>query len=179
MGDWVYLKLRPYRQKSVAKRRNDKLPQCYFGLYQIISRLGRLAYKLQLPYHSQIHPMFRISQLKKAVPATYTPQELPAILTRSLEWATKPEKLLDIRKSISGQGAEVLVQWSGLPLIEATWESLAELVNQFPAFNLEDKVSLLWGSIERLRIAMAFMRKKMRTKGRKGRAMEMVQMKSG
>lgn len=36
VGDWVYLKLRPYRQSSVAYIKNDKLFQRYFGPYQIM-----------------------------------------------------------------------------------------------------------------------------------------------
>lgn len=114
---------------------------------------------LKLPDHGNIHPVFHISQLKKVVPASYTPQVLPKILIPSLEWATEPEKLLDIKNSENGGGAEVLVQWVELPALESTWEPLTTLVQQFPNFGLEDKVSLLRGSIDRLRVPLACMRK--------------------
>jgi len=113
--DLVYLKLRPYWQNSVALRRNEKLSQRYFGPYPFLARIGRVAYKLQLPAQSHIHLVFHVSQLKKAVPKSYPTQELPTILTPTLEWATAPGRLLDIRQSTRGDGTEVLVQWDGLP----------------------------------------------------------------
>ena len=172
VDDWVYLKLRPYRQGSLALRRNEKLSQRYYGPYQVISRIGSVAYKLKLPEHSRIHPVFHVSQLKEAVPPAFAPQELPRVLTPGLEWASEPEKLLDIRKSETTEGAEVLVQWSGLSVSEATWEPLVVLVKQFPLFDLEDKINLLRGSIDRLRVPLADVRRRMRSGGRKARAFE-------
>lgn len=40
VGEEVFLKLRPYRQRSLAQRRNEKLAPKYFGSYEIIERVG-------------------------------------------------------------------------------------------------------------------------------------------
>ena len=49
VGDLVYLKLQPYSQKSLAKRRNEKLSQRYYGPFPIEARVGTVAYQLTFP----------------------------------------------------------------------------------------------------------------------------------
>ena len=66
-GEYVFVKLQPYRQSSVALRRNQKLSMKYFGPFKIIERVGPVAYKLQLPDTARIHPIFHISLLKKCI----------------------------------------------------------------------------------------------------------------
>lgn len=68
VGDWVYLKAQPYRLRSLAQRRNEKLPPRYYGPFQILDRIGEVAYKLQLPSTSKIYVVFQI-KLKKVVPS--------------------------------------------------------------------------------------------------------------
>lgn len=97
LGDWLYMKLRLYRQITVAQRRNEKLAPCFFGPFQVTQRIGKVAYKLQLPKDSSIHPVFHIFQLKPALPSSFQAQSLPAILNSNLEWDTKPEDILAIR----------------------------------------------------------------------------------
>ncbi|KAL3534920.1 hypothetical protein ACH5RR_003381 [Cinchona calisaya] len=65
--DWVVLKLQPYKQQSVAVRKSLKLTSKYFGPYQVIKKVGSIAYKLQPLESSRIHPMFHISFLKRQV----------------------------------------------------------------------------------------------------------------
>jgi hypothetical protein len=68
VGDWVYVKLQPHIQQSVQRCSNNKLSYKYFGPYLVLQRMGAVAYKLQLPASSQIHPVIHVSQLKKALP---------------------------------------------------------------------------------------------------------------
>lgn len=64
LGDLVFVKLRPYRQHSLARHRFQKLSKRYFGPYKLLRQIGPVAFELELPPHSKIHPVFHVSQLK-------------------------------------------------------------------------------------------------------------------
>ena len=144
VGSFVYLKLQPYRQRSLARTPCEKLAARYYGPYQVVERIGEVAYKLALPPTSKIHPVFHVSQLKPAVGHIQQPSQLPEQLNHDLELLVEPEALLDVRYGTPGhvKPLEVLIKWKHLPEIEATWEDLAALDQRFPSFHLEDKVKL-------------------------------------
>ena len=61
--EWVWLRLQSYRQQSVERRTSPKLTPRYFGPYQILRRIGMMAYEFRLPTTSKIHLVFHASLL--------------------------------------------------------------------------------------------------------------------
>lgn len=49
VGDLVYIKLRPYHLRTLARKPNEKLGPKYFGPFEVIKLIGPMAYRLQLP----------------------------------------------------------------------------------------------------------------------------------
>lgn len=131
VGDWVFLKLQPYVQSSLIKRANHKLYFRYFGPYQILEKIGQMAYKLLLPDSTSIHSVFHVSLLKKAVDdLSQVSDELPA-QTDTLQF---PVKVLHRRIQTKDERtmSQVLVQWSSWPQALATWENEFVLREKFP-----------------------------------------------
>lgn len=93
MGDWVYLKLQPYVQTSLAHRANQKLAFKFFGPFQVVEWVNDVAYRLQLLDTSMIHPVFHVSQLKTTVPSSHTVAGLP----HALDGPQVPVKILQRR----------------------------------------------------------------------------------
>jgi len=85
IGDFVYLKLHPYRMKSLATIPNQKLAARFYGTFEVFERVGAVAYKLSLPETSKIHPVFHVSLLKQSIGFSLEPQPLPATLTKEGE----------------------------------------------------------------------------------------------
>ena len=140
VGDLVFLKLRPYRQKTMAHRSNQKLSPRFYGPFRISDKVGHVAYRLQLPNTTQIHPIFHVSQLKQAIGYSTPLLQLPPQLNDNLEMIVEPKTILGTRHI--SNGLEVLIKWQGLPNHEASWEPLEVIQHQFPTFHIEDKVFL-------------------------------------
>jgi len=151
VGDWVFLKLHPYRQQSVVRRVCKKLASRYYGPYQIAERIGAVAYKLKLPTQARIHPVFHVSLLKKKIGDEVVESiELPP-MSAAGEMLIEPEAVLDTRwiKKGSRFVEEILVKWKHLQNDDATWEDAVALRERFQNLNLEDKVPLKEGGIDK------------------------------
>ena len=51
--------------KQVKKA--NKLSPKYYGPYKVLQKIGTMAYKLELPASSRVHPIFHVSCLKKVI----------------------------------------------------------------------------------------------------------------
>ena len=115
VGDYVYLRLQPFCQMSIRTRGHMKLSSRFYGPYQIVERLVKLAYRLALPDHSRIHPIFRVSQLKKKLGALdRVANELP-LMKDDGHLQLEPIQILDFcwRKVGKKVLQDALVHWSG------------------------------------------------------------------
>ena len=66
VGDWVFLRLQPYKKMFLKQAKKDnKLSPKYYGPYKVLQNIGTMAYKLELPASLQVHPVFHVSCLKK------------------------------------------------------------------------------------------------------------------
>ena len=60
--------MQPYKQVSLEKLNKDnKLAPKYYGPYKVLHKIGSMAYKLELPETSWVHPIFHVSSLKKVI----------------------------------------------------------------------------------------------------------------
>ena len=96
-----------------------------------------MAFKLQLPEDSKIHPVFHISQLRKHVgtrPAQSTLPEVDGVGKITAE----PVVVLDHKLGKPGNRAVVyvLIKWSTSCKEEATWELYTDIEQKFPHFDL-------------------------------------------
>jgi hypothetical protein len=114
----------------MATRSNHKLSFKFFGPYKVLQRIGAVAYKLELPPASRIHPIIHVSQLKKHVPPSS--QVLPEL--HSISPTDVPVQILahTLRRRGGYTQHMIKVRWSNQPAALETWESEAHLRQCFP-----------------------------------------------
>jgi hypothetical protein len=64
--DHVYLRVSP-RKISLRMGAFDKLEPCYFGPFEVLNRVGPVAYRIELPPIVKARNVFHVSLLKKYV----------------------------------------------------------------------------------------------------------------
>jgi len=148
--DYVYLKVQPYIQQSATHRSSQKLVAKYYGPYQVVAKVGRVVYKINLPPTTLIHPVFHVSPLKRHI-GNHTVEDVPPIFPRTPD--LQPRTILErqMARCKTQTITQVLVYWNGLSLANATWKYINELKLRFPQFNLEDKVGLKGGNCYQLK----------------------------
>lgn len=110
----------------VFRRVNAKLAARLYGPFRVLEKIGSVAYKLQLPLGSKIHPVFHASQLKKAIGTHHVQTNSPAEMEGDGTMAVEPEIIL-AQRAVSKRGVQVLqwlIKWKSKPIDEATWEDM-------------------------------------------------------
>ena len=95
-GDWVFLKISPW--KGVLRfGKRGKLSPRFMGPYEIVSKVGPVAYKLKLPPElSRIHDTFHVSMLRKYNPdPSHVLTEQPVQLKENLTYQETPVQIVD------------------------------------------------------------------------------------
>lgn len=97
--------------------------------------MGDQAYELALLPHLHIQNVFHVSLLKQYIPdPLHVLNNDDTILVTQEEFQMEPGQILDIKEKKLRQRTirEVLVQWKGYPVEDASWEDWDRLVIQFP-----------------------------------------------
>jgi hypothetical protein len=120
----------------------NKLSLRFYGPYQVLERIGTIAYRLQLPPRAKFHDVFHVALLKKfegEPPSSITP--LPPIQ----HGRVIPIPEMVIRARLNMGVWEVLVSWQGQSSTGTTWEKLANFKLTYPEVQLQDDLFLREG----------------------------------
>nr|GEU89435.1 hypothetical protein [Tanacetum cinerariifolium] len=131
VGMKVYLKLQPYRQSTVRQGTHHKFAAKYYGPSVVIAKVGKVAYKLQLPPDSQIHPVFDVSQLKLWKGTNHQVGVLPLCGPDGV-LSVEPEAIIGRRLGKLNNKAilYVLVKWVNQTEEEAIWKLYTDLLQR-------------------------------------------------
>ena len=151
VGDLVLLSTVNLNKHSHSRKLYPK----YLGPFPITKKVNDVAYKLQLPSHMTIHPVFHVNLLKGYIHGKMQmpPQPpLPEVIDGHMEWEVY--RILSHQDIPYSSGAqlqakkngkilgkpllkrEYLVHWAGYPISEATWEPASHLRNSQDSINV-------------------------------------------
>ncbi|XP_021743405.1 uncharacterized protein LOC110709491 [Chenopodium quinoa] len=116
--------------------KKGKLSPKYIGPYEILQRIGKVAYRLALPMElSKVHDVFYVSQLRRYIPdKSHVLQPETIELDQSLTYKERPVKILNskVRSTRNMEVKIVKVLWSNQEYEEATWEAKDEMKKKYP-----------------------------------------------
>nr|XP_016498425.1 PREDICTED: uncharacterized protein LOC107817163 [Nicotiana tabacum] len=133
--DWVFLKVSPMKGIMRFGKKGKLIPR-FVGPYNIIQRIGRVAYEIDLPSELEaVHPVFHVSILRKCIrdPSRITPMK-DIHIAEDLSYAEVPVAILDrqVRKLRTKEVASVKVLWRNNNIEEMTWEAEEEKRKKYP-----------------------------------------------
>jgi len=125
VGTQVWLDSRHIQIEGTPK----KLALKRVGLFEILERTGPVNYRLKLPPHWKMHPIFHAHLLWPTQENTqygkFSERPSPKIIAGEEEWEV--EDIIDSRNKNGVK--EFLVHWKGYPETEHTWEPETNITN--------------------------------------------------
>ena len=116
--------------------KRGKLSPRYIGPFEILEKVGKVAYRLALPPDlSSVHNVFHVSMLKKYVPdPTHVLEHEPIEVHEDLAYEEQPVQILDRKEKTIRNKAIPLVKvlWRNHKVEEATWEREDEMRAKYP-----------------------------------------------
>ena len=135
VGDKVFLKV-VARRGMIRHEKWGKLGPRYIGPFTLMKRIGKVAYRLELPPNlGGMHDVFHVSRLKKycADPSHVLPSE-EIELNEDLTFKEEPVKILDRKVKVlrTKEVPLVKVLWQYRDVREATCEIEERMREQYP-----------------------------------------------
>ncbi|KAL5553900.1 hypothetical protein UlMin_041301 [Ulmus minor] len=126
-----------FRGRGVMRfGKKGKLSPKYIGPFEILERIGKVAYRLALPPNlSLVHNVFHVSMLKKYVQdPSHVLEHEPIEVHEDLTYEEKPVQILDRKEKALRNKVIPLVKvlWRNHKIEEATWEREDEMRERYP-----------------------------------------------
>ncbi|KAL0534251.1 hypothetical protein IC582_028540 [Cucumis melo] len=135
VGDKVFLKVAPMRG-VVRFERRGKLSPRFVGPFEILERIGPVAYRLALPPSlSTVHDVFHVSMLRKYVPdPSHVVDYEPLEIDENLSYTEQPVEVLarEVKTLRNKEIPLVKVLWRNHRVEEATWEREDDMRSRYP-----------------------------------------------
>ncbi|XP_021717021.1 uncharacterized protein LOC110684892 [Chenopodium quinoa] len=115
--------------------KRGKLSPKYIGPYAIIRKVGKVAYKLDLPNElERVHNVFHVSQIRKCIPdVSHVLQPETIEMNENLTYEERSVNILDskVRSNRNNDVKIVKVLWLNHKTEEATWEAEADMRKRY------------------------------------------------
>ncbi|KAL0539906.1 hypothetical protein IC582_024127 [Cucumis melo] len=135
VGDKVFLKVAPMRGVLRFERRGKLSPR-FVGPFEILERIGPVAYRLALPPSlSTVHDVFHVSMLRKYVPdPSHVVDHEPLEIDENLSYTEQPVEVLarEVKTLRNKEIPLVKVLWRNHRVEEATWEREDDMRSRYP-----------------------------------------------
>jgi hypothetical protein len=134
-GSKVFLKISP--TKGVARfGKKGKLQPRFIGPFEILERVGPMAYRLALPPSiAGVHDVFHVSLLRKYVSdPTHVLEYEPLQIKENLTYVEEPVRIIDRKEQQLRTKVIPLVKvlWRNHGVEEASWELESDMYEKYP-----------------------------------------------